>query len=97
MKKIVVFSFLIGLGIILFSSGLAYPEQNSAPYIKLGLDYYHLKEYTKARQAFEQAVKLEPDNFEAHYNLALTELELKEYEEATEELMVCVKLKPAYP
>ena len=43
MKKIVVFSFLIGLGIILFSSGWGYLEQNPAPYIKLGLDYYHLE------------------------------------------------------
>ncbi len=52
-----------------------------------------LRNYTRARQELEMAVKLDPDEPKAHYNLALLYARLKEPERAAEEMRIVEGLK----
>ena len=59
-----------------------------------GREYYQAKDYAKAREALAQAVKLNPQEAEAHYFLGLTYASLKQYQEALGEFRQAVELKP---
>ena len=59
-----------------------------------GREYYQAKDYAKAREALAQAVKLNPQEAEAHYLLGLTYASLKKYQEALGEFRQAVELKP---
>jgi Tfp pilus assembly protein PilF len=52
-----------------------------------------LKNYTRAKQELEMAVKLDPDEPTAHYNLALLYARLKDPARAQEEMQIIEKLK----
>jgi len=52
-----------------------------------------LKNYVRARQELETAVKLDPNEPTAHYNLALLYARIKEPERAREELKIIDQLK----
>ena len=54
-------------------------------YIEKGLEFYRNDEDTKAAEAFEQAIKLDPALAEAHFRLALTNDALGRMKEAEEE------------
>ena len=59
----------------------------------LGSSYMKLRNYTRARQELETAVKLDPDEPKAHYNLALLYARLKDPERAAEEMRIVEGLK----
>ncbi|HKG78556.1 MAG TPA: tetratricopeptide repeat protein, partial [Pyrinomonadaceae bacterium] len=61
--------------------------------IALGSSYMKLKNYVRARQELETAVKLDPDEPTAHYNLALLYARLKDPARAQEEMRIIEKLK----
>jgi Tfp pilus assembly protein PilF len=61
--------------------------------IALGSSYMKLRNYERARQELETAVKLDPDEPKAHYNLALLYARLKEPARAQEEMKIIDKLK----
>ena len=61
--------------------------------IALGSSYMRLKNYTRARQELETAVKLDPDEPSGHYNLALLYARIKEPERAQQEMQIIEKLK----
>lgn len=61
--------------------------------IALGASYMKLRNYTRAREELETAVKLDPDEPKAHYNLALLYARLKDPERAQEEMKIIEKLK----
>jgi len=52
-----------------------------------------LRNYTRAREELETAVKLDPDEPKAHYNLALLYARLKEPERAQQEMKIVDSLK----
>ena len=52
-----------------------------------------LKNYVRARQELETAVKLDPNEPTAHYNLALLYARIKEPDRAKEELKIIEDLK----
>jgi Tfp pilus assembly protein PilF len=52
-----------------------------------------IKNYARARQELETAVKLDPEEPSAHYNLALLYARIKEPERAQEEMQIIEKLK----
>jgi Tfp pilus assembly protein PilF len=52
-----------------------------------------LKNYVRARQELETAVKLDPEEPTAHYNLALLYARIKEPARAQEELRIIEQLK----
>jgi Flp pilus assembly protein TadD len=61
--------------------------------IALGSSYMKLRNYTRAREELETAVKLDPDEPKAHYNLALLYARLKEPERAQQEMKIVDSLK----
>jgi Tfp pilus assembly protein PilF len=52
-----------------------------------------LKNYARARQELETAVKLDPEEPTGHYNLALLYARIKEPERAQQEMQIIEKLK----
>lgn len=53
-------------------------------FYNLGIVYEKMKKYSKAREAYEKAIELEPDSLDSVYNLGLVYTELKEYSKAIE-------------
>lgn len=62
-------------------------------HIALGIAYMRLKDYARARQELELAVKLDPEEPKAHYNLAVLFARLKEPARAQEEMRAVERLK----
>lgn len=59
-----------------------------------GLDYFELGNYTAAIEAFEQVIKLEPDNAEVHYILGQSYFIFGKYSEAVERLQNANYIQP---
>src|SRR5205085_12465612 len=74
--------------------GLArrFPSFASA-HIALGIAYLRLKDYARARQELELAVRLDPEEPKAHYNLAVLFARLKDSGRAQEEMQAVERLK----
>jgi Tfp pilus assembly protein PilF len=82
-----------GRAIVLFEKAVQRLPSYAHARIALGSSYMKLKNYTRARQELETAVKLDPDEPTAHYNLALLYARLKDTARAQEELRIIEKLK----
>jgi tetratricopeptide (TPR) repeat protein len=79
--------------IVLFEKAVRQLPSYAHPRIALGSSYMKLKNYVRARQELETAVKLDPEEPTAHYNLALLYARIKEPERAQEELKIIDQLK----
>ena len=53
-------------------------------FYNLGIVYEKMKQFSKAKEAYEKAIELEPKSFDAIYNLGLFYTELKEFSKAIE-------------
>ena len=79
MKKLLI---LLGL-VFCISANAAYSfSAEGAMYYNNGLDYYKNGEYTKAIEAFKQAVAKEPNFVDAYYNMGSIYEYLKSYQSA---------------
>jgi len=61
--------------------------------VALGASYLRLKDYVRARQELETAVKLDPEEPSGHYNLALLYARTKEPAKAEEQMRIVEDLK----
>jgi len=68
----------------------ANPEYE-AGYRVLGDSYLRLKRYTEAARAFQNAIKLQNDNFVSHYGLAVAQFNLGQYQDAAATLLEAEK------
>jgi Flp pilus assembly protein TadD len=66
---------------------------NPNVYVALGSSYMKVKDYERARLHLETAVKLNPDELKAHYNLAMLYARLKEPQKAQQEMQIVERLK----
>ena len=73
---------------------LRFPKFANA-HLALGASYLKLKNYPRAQQELELAVKLNPDEPKAHYNLALLYARLKDQTRAQAEMRIVDQLKAA--
>ena len=78
--------FLEGVGI----------ELEAEDYLNRGLDYYYKDEYEKAKEAYEKAIELEPDDAVVWFNRGVILDDLGKYEEAIKSYDRAVELKPDY-
>lgn len=62
-----------------------------------GLMLYEEGNYEEAATAFKQAIKLAPQNAEAHYGLGITQYSLKAFKDASESLKLATRYKPDWP
>ena len=79
--------------IVLFQKAVQKLPNYAHARIALGSSYMKLKNYVRARQELEMAVKLDPEEPTAHYNLALLYSRMKEPAKAQEEMRIIEKLK----
>lgn len=73
---------------------VATPTPSANEYLELGLDYYEQGELDKAAAEFEEAIRLEPDLVEAHYNLGLVYADQGEFDAAIAEHERAIELAP---
>src|ERR1700736_5827917 len=66
----------------------------AASYDALGAYFGERKEFPCAFQAFESALRLEPNSWEAHYNLALALLQSGDRARAVGELRTAARVRP---
>jgi tetratricopeptide (TPR) repeat protein len=66
---------------------------NANVQVALGSSYLKLKDYERAKQHLEDAVKLNPDEAKAHYNLAMLYARLKDPQRSKEEMEIVERLK----
>src|SRR5690349_4190101 len=67
---------------------------SAAAYDALGAYFAQHKQYSCAFSAFQSAIRLEPNSWEAHYNLGLAYLETSDPKRATREFRAAAHLKP---
>ncbi|HMH01852.1 MAG TPA: tetratricopeptide repeat protein, partial [Terriglobales bacterium] len=67
---------------------------SASVYDALGAYFGQRNQFTCALSAFESALRLEPNSWEAHYNFGLALLENGKSERAINELRAAVGLKP---
>src|SRR3981189_957596 len=70
-------------------------QPSAAAYDALGAYFGQRKEFSCAFSAFQSALRLEPNSWEAHYNFGLAYLESGDAQRATREFRSAVRLKPA--
>ncbi len=69
----------------------ANPE-TAAQYIARGSELHTAKKYRGAVEQYEKAIKLDPSQVTAHYNMSLSYYELKQYPEATQACLDALKI-----
>jgi len=67
-----------------FERAVAINPKAAGTYVVQGIYLNRTKQYATAIQRFETALELDPDNLNAHYNLALTYLDTKQFELANQ-------------
>jgi tetratricopeptide (TPR) repeat protein len=58
-------------------------QNNQQDYINQGFDHINSSDYHKAREAFEAAIKINPDNADAYFGLGVSYLKLGDNKIAT--------------
>jgi tetratricopeptide (TPR) repeat protein len=66
-------------------------------YNDLGIAYINLHQYTGSASAFEQAVRLDPNDANIHLNLGLAYLKAEKYDNAVATFREALRLKPDFP
>ncbi len=70
--------------------------------VKVLFDYGHhltdewVLEYEKARDIFKEIIKIDPQDYRAHYNLGISLFYMRKYEEALINFNNALKIKPDY-
>lgn len=54
------------------------------------------KEFEKAREAFRQAIALEPESLAAHFNLANAAFQLRDYNDSIRNYRKCIEINPDF-
>ena len=68
----------------------------AAAYFSIGICYAKLGAYTKAVEAYKQAISLNPDKASGHYNLGIAYDNLSLYEDARESYIKAIRIDPDY-
>jgi Tfp pilus assembly protein PilF len=79
--------------IVLFEKTIRKLPNYAHARIALGSSYMRLKNYVRAKQELEMAVKLDPEEPTGHYNLALLYSRLKDPARAQEQMRIVEQLK----
>ncbi len=67
-----------------------------AAYFGIGICYEELGAYTKAIEAYKQAIRINPDNAYVHYNLGFTYCRLGFHKDAIEAYKQAIRIDPDY-
>ena len=76
--------------------GLEDYEKTAEHWFFLGAAYYESGRYEVAIEAWKQAIRIDPDNSDTHYNLGLVYYESGMYKEAIEACKQAIRIKPDF-
>ncbi len=71
-------------------------NKSAIDYFLLGIIYYQSKEYDKAIEAYEEAVKINPKDDSAYNNMGSAYANKKEYDKAIEAYKKAIEINPKY-
>ncbi len=95
MKKVpVLIAVLVLCGQLAVNPGTVLAAQSAADLLEKGLGFFEVKNYSRALEACQQAIKLEPKNPAAHYLLGTTYYALGRYQEALGAYEKAAQLNP---
>ena len=69
-------------------------EKNAKDYIALGISYYGMGKRNKAVSNLKKALQVDPENMDAHFNLAEIYLQLEKYPKAKEHALKVIGKNP---
>jgi tetratricopeptide (TPR) repeat protein len=75
-------------------SGDVSDQDLAAAFHNRGLAYYHKKDYDRAIEDYDQAIRLNPNNSDSFYRRGLTYFEKNDYDRAIQDLDQTLKLNP---
>jgi tetratricopeptide (TPR) repeat protein len=84
----------MAMSVLMAVAGVARPAGAPADYYNKGVESANAGQWTKAMHAFKQATKADPNDGDAHYQLAYAHQQLKHFAEAVVEYKEAVRLKP---
>ena len=67
------------------------------PYFNLGILHQQNGESAKAAEAFENVIRLDPNNPEAHINLGVVYAAMAKVDQAEQEYLTALQLNPSLP
>jgi len=80
-----------------FSAGIKANPQSADALTWRGITENQLKQYDEAARDFEAALRIDPTELSAHYNLALSLIRMGQVDHAIEELRLVLKSQPGAP
>src|SRR5689334_2330226 len=97
-RKLVIRSWVVLFAGILsvIVIGCATPQQKQARFLERGKNGLAAKDYNRAIIEFRNAIKVNPQESEPHYQLALADLAMKDFPGAVAALQTAVRLNPKH-
>ena len=94
--SITVLAGLIILFIGLMTAKLIYDRNRAKTFNTKGFAYYHIKDYQKAIENYNQAIAIYKSYYQAYYNRGNVYYELKEYQKALDDYNKAIIINPKY-
>ena len=95
MKKKLLISFFILMGMFAFAPSAKCADNESATYYyNEAIDFYRQDDVDQSVKYFAKAISINPNFFEAHYNIAQILISLGRYDEALKSLEKIMQLRP---
>ena len=84
-------------GIRLMKRAARKSPRDASILVNLGAAYRQAERNDEAREAYETAIKLKPDLWEAHYNLGKVLIDIQDFDGAKETYRRCIELDAQHP
>ncbi|MBQ8848228.1 MAG: tetratricopeptide repeat protein [Candidatus Gastranaerophilales bacterium] len=94
MKKNLIISLFILMSLTAFNPTFADTKEDATIFYNEAIDLYRQDDVDKSIELFSKAIELNPDFYEAHYNLAQILMSVNKNEEALKSLEKITKLRP---
>ena len=89
--------FVITVALTILIPAATFSEHiNASEFFLIGVQNSQKMEYSEAIDAFQHAIKLDPEHTEAHYHLGNAYFKLHRYEESLQSYKKAAEIKPSY-
>lgn len=97
MKKSIILQFIFIFLLLALSSVPSYGKGNFTQYYNQALEFYKQGKYDQARQEFEKALEIKPNDVYALYGLGNTHYCKTKYDDAINTYVKAININPDYP
>ena len=91
MKRVL--AIIIGVSILMLSATSAFAQMTAKDHFNRGNDYYEQGDYEKALASYKEAIRIKPDDVDAHGKLGLAYANLNRYDEALVSFKESIRIK----